>query len=236
VPAVLLCYPGPQEYNMTHWAFRKLSAALARDGAPVLRFDYTGTGDSSGSMVDGDLDTWVADIRTAHEELRDQSGIDHVSIVAMRLGAALAARACAEGLEVRDLVLWEPVVSGARYLDELESLDRREQLRLLHPANDRSRDELAGHRLTPTQRDAIARIDLRQLGRPSARRVSIFVSEEKPLFVALREALRVAGADSALHVVTEHAAVTNAGAREAALLSNKILGAMAAELANGTPE
>ncbi len=219
---------------MTHWAFRKLSASLARDGVPVLRFDYTGTGDSSGTMDDGDFETWVADVRTAHEELRDQSGVERVSIVAMRLGAALAARACADGLAVRDLVLWEPVVSGVRYLEELESLDRREQRRLLHPANDRADDELAGHRFTRAQREGIARVDLRKLGKLHASRAAIFASEAKPLFVALREAFRAAGTETALQVVSEDAAVTNAGEREAALLSNKILGAMATELANGT--
>ena len=41
---VLLCYPGVQEYNISHWAFRKLAGLLARAGFPVLRFDWAGTG------------------------------------------------------------------------------------------------------------------------------------------------------------------------------------------------
>src|SRR3954469_12504453 len=43
---VLLCYPGVQEYNMTHWAFRKLAGLITKSGMPVLRFDYSCSGDS----------------------------------------------------------------------------------------------------------------------------------------------------------------------------------------------
>src|SRR4051812_44614801 len=69
--AVLLCYPGVQEYNMSHWAFRKLAAHLAREGLHVFRFDYFGTGDSAGATIEGTPAQWIADIRTAARELID---------------------------------------------------------------------------------------------------------------------------------------------------------------------
>src|SRR4051794_18965963 len=79
--AALLCYPGVQEYNMSHWAFRKLAVQLAREGLHVLRFDYYGTGDSAGTTQDGSPDRWIADIRTAARELVDLSGVRTLSIV-----------------------------------------------------------------------------------------------------------------------------------------------------------
>src|SRR5262249_18266394 len=109
---VLLCYPGVQEYNVSHSAFRKLATMLSRSGLHVLRFDYFGTGDSSGGMGTGSPEEWVADIRTAAAELSDLCGMPALSIVGFRLGAALAARAVSEGLAVQDLVLWDPVVVG----------------------------------------------------------------------------------------------------------------------------
>src|SRR5258705_10516912 len=110
---VLLCYPGVQEYNMTHWAFRKLAGLLTREGLPVMRFDYSCSGDSQGDVYDARLDHQVEDIATAAEELKDQADVRRVSVIGMRLGPRLAARAVAKGLEVRDLVLWEPIFSGA---------------------------------------------------------------------------------------------------------------------------
>ena len=72
--AVLLCYPLVQEYMRTHWALRKLAGLLAREGHHVLRFDYTGTGDSTGDVETGSVTQWCADIRLAAAELEDSRG------------------------------------------------------------------------------------------------------------------------------------------------------------------
>ena len=46
-----------------------LARALAARGHPVLRFDYTGAGDSSGGSVETSLDTHIADLSAAIESL-----------------------------------------------------------------------------------------------------------------------------------------------------------------------
>src|SRR5919201_1417748 len=98
---IVLCYPGPQEYNVAHLAFRKLAGLLARRGWHVLRFDYRGTGDSAGASDEGDPTLWIQDLRAAVAELKDIAGISAVSVVGLRLGAAVAALDCAQGLSVR---------------------------------------------------------------------------------------------------------------------------------------
>src|SRR3954466_12529017 len=87
---VLLCYPGVQEYNISHWAFRKLAGLLARAGFPVLRFDWAGIGDSAGDAGDSRVATWLEDVAMAAQELQDSAEVERVSVVGMRLGAALA--------------------------------------------------------------------------------------------------------------------------------------------------
>ena len=63
---VLLCHPAPQEYMRSHWALRQLAARLAAAGLHVLRFDYSGTGDSAGdSSAGASLEAWRADVLTA---------------------------------------------------------------------------------------------------------------------------------------------------------------------------
>ena len=167
--AVVLCYPGPREYRVTHWAFRKLATLLAREGVHVLRFDYFGTGDSAGSSEEGSLAGWTADIATAARQLADLSGVRRVSLVGMRLGAALAAAASAKGLGVRDLVLWEPVLSGRTYLAQLAAVDRRARLALHAPQDQQpSADTVLGFPLSDAERRAIASLDLlaAEFGRP----------------------------------------------------------------------
>jgi pimeloyl-ACP methyl ester carboxylesterase len=126
--AVLICQPIAHEYINSHRALRQLASRLAASGFPVLRFDYYGCGDSSGEIEQGSITRWLEDISTAVAELRARTGIFHVCVVGVRLGATLAALAGSRLEDFAGLVLWEPIVSGSDYLNELVSL-HQEMLR-----------------------------------------------------------------------------------------------------------
>lgn len=117
--AVLLCYPIGHEYFKAHRACRLLAGQLARSGAHVWRFDYFGTGDSAGRGDEGDIVRWVANIELAIRELKAASLLSHVSLVGLRFGASLAAIAAAKDPSVEHLVLWDPILDGSSYVDEL---------------------------------------------------------------------------------------------------------------------
>lgn len=118
--AVVLCAPWGQEYLRAHRSLRQLGNQLAAAGCHVLRFDYFGTGDSAGEFLDASLDGWERDIDSAIDELMDMSDARRVGLVGLRLGATLAAQAAARRRkEVDALLLWDPVVRGAAYADEL---------------------------------------------------------------------------------------------------------------------
>ncbi|MEO8076970.1 MAG: alpha/beta fold hydrolase [Acidobacteriota bacterium] len=127
---VVICPPAPQEYMRTHMAMRRLAAILSRDGFHVLRFDYYGTGDSAGGSSDGSLEEWQANIVSAIADLKDCSGVTKVSLVGLRLGAALAARAA---VAIANFVLWDPVIKGSAYLEELRAIHQRRFADLLFP-------------------------------------------------------------------------------------------------------
>lgn len=227
---VVLCYPGEHEYNMTHWAFRRLSAMLAREGLHVLRFDWSCTGDSAGDTGQGSLHEWVADVGTAVRELRDIAGITAISLVGMRLGAALAAMACTPELRIRELVLWEPILDGQTYLRELAEVHETRRLQLLHPKAAFERDEVLGFRVRPDLRSALEAIDLRK-AQPSSRRIDVAVSEDTEGFQKLRDALGGAGRTVRYLHVPEQTAAQRAAQREAALLSTGMLAAITETLA-----
>lgn len=229
--AVLLCYPGVQEYSSAHWAFRRLAAMLARDGHHVLRFDYFGTGDSAGESADGNPSLWIDDVEQAAQELLDQSGARELSLVGMRLGASLALLACTRGLKARRLVLWEPVVKGLPYVRELEKLDERRNLILLHADRTRGRrDELLGHPFPPAVRRATEGIDLATSEGPKADATVIVTDRPTDEQRALQASLERNGKAASLKTVVDEAQDGRQEVRERAMLVGPALTAIAQEL------
>lgn len=119
--AALLCPPWGIEYENSHRAMRMLAQRLADAGHHVLRFDYSGTGDSWGETTAADLDRWQEDVALAIRELQTRSGCTEVCLVGLRLGAHVAATAVGRRAPVSSVVLWDPVVDGMAWTDEVAS-------------------------------------------------------------------------------------------------------------------
>jgi pimeloyl-ACP methyl ester carboxylesterase len=115
--AAILCYPWGSEYLYAHRPLRQLALKLSSAGFHTLRFDYYGTGDSGGESTDTDLVGWEADLETAIAELIEITGLAKVTVIGLRLGAAVAARVASRLCSaIEALVLWDPVFSGTEYL------------------------------------------------------------------------------------------------------------------------
>lgn len=121
--AVVICPPIGQEYIRTHWSLRLLANLLSRGGVHVLRMDYHGIGDSSGSVEQVEsLECWDQNIEKAIEHLKTESGAETVMLLGQRFGGALAARVAKRRVDVNSVVLWEPVTDGRKYLDGLRAM------------------------------------------------------------------------------------------------------------------
>ena len=144
--AVLLCYPWGFEYVNSHRSMVRLATLLSQAGYHTLRFDYFGTGDSAGEDREADLEGARRDIATAIGELRDLSGADSVSIIGLRVGAFLGVLAAHDlPSSVDRIVLWDPVIDGTKYLEELYTLDDTLDFSGVSPAS-AFPDELGGGR------------------------------------------------------------------------------------------
>lgn len=118
--AVLLCKPFGQEAINAHRVFRVLAERLARNGHPVLRFDYFGTGDSDGDDTDVSLDSWRRDIDFATMHLRELTSDSAITWLGLRLGATAAWFAAAQSIRApKRLLLWDPICDGRHYLAAL---------------------------------------------------------------------------------------------------------------------
>jgi pimeloyl-ACP methyl ester carboxylesterase len=192
--AVLLCHPWGNEYIHAYRAMRQLAKMLTVNGIHTLRFDYFGTGESAGDTTAGDLGGWETDIRSAIEELKDTTGVTRVSLVGLRLGAALAANVAVQaGTEVNSLVLWDPVVSGVEYLTEVHHAARRGWLltkgAVARPANQGGGHEIMGFPLTEAGAASIRRIDLAALAPALPERTLMVVSTPLDSHERLQRAL-----------------------------------------------
>ena len=115
---VVLCYPIGIEYYSAHRACCGLARHLAESGMEVLRFDYAGTGDSEGEVVDVSAPDWVANVGQAVDELKDTTGLARVGLIGIRFGAVLAARCAEVRSDVDRLVLWDPVLESDECMGE----------------------------------------------------------------------------------------------------------------------
>jgi pimeloyl-ACP methyl ester carboxylesterase len=117
---IILCHAWGQEYIRSYRAMLILAEHLCRKGFHVLRFDYTGCGDSSGDCFDVTIEDCISDISMAANQLRDGCHIRKIGFVGLRLGAYLVTQyAKRSDIWSSPLVLWQTVTNGAHYLADL---------------------------------------------------------------------------------------------------------------------
>jgi pimeloyl-ACP methyl ester carboxylesterase len=97
-----------------------VARALAGAGFAVLRYHSQGYGDSASDASVIGVMSHCRDARSAAELARDESSLDHVGLLGMRFGGAIALSVAA-AVGADRLVLVDPVLSGADYLRSLIS-------------------------------------------------------------------------------------------------------------------
>ncbi len=108
----------------------EVAGCLAASGLPALRFDFAGSGDSSGDSAAMDLVSMRRDLATAAAALRDLAGVRRIAVIAFRAAALPVYSWLASGGRAEAVVLWEPVLQGDDWLQSLIRQDRAERVSL----------------------------------------------------------------------------------------------------------
>jgi uncharacterized protein len=171
---IVFCHPFGEEKLWTHRTFVSGARELAQRGHYVLRFDYLGNGDSSGSFSQSSMSTALADIAAAIELIKQRTGASQVGLIGLRLGASLAFKAAAGRSDVKALVLWSPILDGARYLQDLLRINVTTQLAVYREVK-RDREALtavldAGHSVN---------VDGYEMGPDMARQLGVLALAEE---------------------------------------------------------
>ena len=164
---VVLCASLWREELYSHRTLLHLADAAASAGMPALRFDYDGTGDSSGDEHrPGLVSAWARSVHAAMDELKRRTGVRRLCLIGLRLGAALAMVTAAERDDTIAILAIAPVVSGKALMRELRMLSGSAATSPAKASED-ALLEVGGFFLTRETQDAIASINLLDVA-PSA--------------------------------------------------------------------
>jgi uncharacterized protein len=103
-----------EEMNKSRRMVARMARRLAADGWRVVQRDLCGCGDSSGEFVDASWQAWIDDVDA---ELSLADAKHPVWLWCLRAGALLVPAVLANRRQV-NLLLWQPVLSGAQHLQQ----------------------------------------------------------------------------------------------------------------------
>jgi uncharacterized protein len=125
--AFVYVHPFADEMNKARRMAALQSRALAAAGWFVLQIDLFGCGDSDGDFGDATWSRWIDDVIDASSWLHRQFGFAPM-LWGTRLGCLLAAEASHRMPSPPNLLFWQPVVSGKRFIQQFLRLKLATQL------------------------------------------------------------------------------------------------------------
>jgi alpha-beta hydrolase superfamily lysophospholipase len=200
-PSVVFCPPFGREDVASYRSRLEWAESLAAAGMPALRFDFPGTGDSTGAAQDPErVQQWIASVTAATEMLRAETLRVRCAAIGIGLGGLIALAAVVDGAPVDDLVLWGVPAHGRALVRELAAFARIESASIVAtggPEPPPSSPELigpGGFVLPSETMRSLERLEFGDLGRlPGDRRALLLGRDGIPPDDELCRALSAAG-------------------------------------------
>ena len=181
-PVVVICPPLGYDMVVSYRGLRHLAEAAAAAGMPTFRFDYHGTGDSTGSDYEpGRVRSWLASVGAAIDEAKSRTGAGDVALVGIRLGSLLAMHVAAARSDIAAIVAWAPVHSGRVQVRELRAFEKLTSGYDPMPGDIPEGAVAAGGFIfTAESVNHLGSLDVSELGRAPAPRVMIVPRDDIP--------------------------------------------------------
>lgn len=121
MPAIVLCHGFMGNKTGLHRIFVKAARTFKSAGYVVLRFDFSGCGDSDGNHEDITIDGQIKEVQAAVKFLHSYPFVkkDETFLIGLSMGGAVAALAASLEPAVAGLALWAPV---ARMFEDIRGI------------------------------------------------------------------------------------------------------------------
>ena len=128
-PGVILCHGFMGNKIGQHRIFVKTARKLTNHGFAVLRFDYSGCGDSTGEHVNISLHRQIQETKDAINFMDEHPSVEkgNLTIVGLSMGGCVATMTASRDMRVKRLVIWAPVASPFKDLLKIIGQDCIEQ-------------------------------------------------------------------------------------------------------------
>lgn len=117
--AFVFIHPFAEEKLWSHRVYVSFAREMAQLGYLVVRFDFRGHGDSESEFVCSSLDDHFADIDCIITSIKNEFDVSQIGLFGLRFGATLAATFASSRNDIDRLILWDPVINGERYMQEI---------------------------------------------------------------------------------------------------------------------
>ncbi|MEW8624376.1 MAG: alpha/beta hydrolase [Candidatus Thiodiazotropha sp.] len=118
--AYIFVHPFAEEKLWSHRVYVTTARAFCEKGILVARFDFRGHGDSDGDYEDASLGRHIADVNTVIDHIKQSNPtINKIGLFGLRLGATIACLTALSREDIDELILWDPILDGDRYMQEI---------------------------------------------------------------------------------------------------------------------
>ena len=157
---LLLVNPLPLEQNRCSFFYRNLQLNSMAKNIPSMRFDYTGSGDSTGSIEDTNIDSWIRDTELCCDEFKKALNLESIYLLGIRIGGTIASIVASQHPSITSILI-DPVYSGEEYVRNLDSLQRQLLSNPLEaPFEKHTQNEIMGFPFPPKLRESIISLNL----------------------------------------------------------------------------
>lgn len=118
--AYIFVHPFAEEKLWSHRVYVTTARAFCEQGIVVGRFDFRGHGDSDGDYDEASLERHIKDVNAVIEHIKSTNpSVKDIGLLGLRLGASIATLTALSRDDIDELILWDPVLDGDRYMQEI---------------------------------------------------------------------------------------------------------------------